>query len=131
MILNFINGQYREGRSGRNFDAINPVDGSVITQVSEASRDDVGEAVAAARAALNGPWGQMKLAQRCDMLYAIADEIDRRAADFLAAEIADTGKPYALASHLDIPRGAANFKIFTDTIKNVSTESFEMRNLDG
>ena len=131
MILNFINGQYREGRSGRNFDAINPVDGSVITQVSEASRDDVGEAVAAARAALNGPWGQMKLAQRCDMLYAIADEIDRRAADFLAAEIADTGKPYALASHLDIPRGAANFRVFADTVRNIATETFTGHAPDG
>ena len=28
--------------------------------------------------------------------------------DFLAAEMADTGKPKSLASHIDIPRGAAN-----------------------
>jgi hypothetical protein len=45
-------------------------------------------------------------------------EINRRFDDFLQAEIADTGKP-PMASHIDIPRGAANFKIFTDTIKNV------------
>jgi hypothetical protein len=25
-------------------------------------------------------------------------------------------------SHVDIPRGAANFKIFADTIKNAATE---------
>jgi hypothetical protein len=48
-----------------------------------------------------------------------------------AGRIADTGKPRSLASHIDIPRGAANFKIFTDTIKNVPTESFEMRTPDG
>ena len=62
VILNFINGQYREGRSGRSFDDINPVDGSVIAQVSEASREDVDEAVRAARAALSGPWATLKLA---------------------------------------------------------------------
>jgi aminomuconate-semialdehyde/2-hydroxymuconate-6-semialdehyde dehydrogenase len=60
------------------------------------------------------------------MLHAVADEINRRFDDFLAAECADTGKPKSLASHIDIPRGAANFKIFADMVKNVPTESFEM-----
>ena len=49
MILNFIDGRYREGRSGRTFDDINPVDGSLIDKVSEAAREDVDDAVRAAR----------------------------------------------------------------------------------
>ena len=61
----------------------------------------------------------------------MADEINRRFDDFLAAEMADTGKPKSLASHIDIPRGAANFKVFADIIKNVATESFEMTTPDG
>ena len=44
---------------------------------------------------------------------------------------ADTGKPHALAKHIDIPRGAANFKIFADVVKNVPTESFQMTTPDG
>ena len=51
--------------------------------------------------------------------------------DFLEAECADTGKPKSLASHIDIPRGAANFKIFADVIKNAPTEFFEMATPDG
>jgi aminomuconate-semialdehyde/2-hydroxymuconate-6-semialdehyde dehydrogenase len=43
----------------------------------------------------------------------------------------DTGKPRALASHLDIPRGAANFRVFADTVKNVPTECFEMTTPEG
>ena len=43
--------------------------------------------------ALHGPWGALKLAARGDLLHAVADEIDRRADDFIAAEVADTGKP--------------------------------------
>jgi hypothetical protein len=31
-----------------------------------------------------------------------------------------------MASHVDIPRGAANFKVFADMVKNVPTEFFEM-----
>jgi len=131
VILNFINGEYREGRGGRTFDDINPVDGSLIDKVSEAGREDVDDAVRAAREALNGPWGSLKLAQRCDLLYALAAEIDRRAEDFLAAEVADTGKPRSLASHLDIPRGAANFRVFADVVRNVPTESFASHAPDG
>lgn len=131
MILNFIDGQYREGRAGRTFDDNNPVHGTLIAKVSEAAREDVDEAVRAAREALGGPWGSMKLAQRCDLLHAVADEIDRRAQDFIAAEVADTGKPWALASHLDIPRGAANFRVFADVVRNVPTETFTGHAPDG
>jgi aminomuconate-semialdehyde/2-hydroxymuconate-6-semialdehyde dehydrogenase len=73
----------------------------------------------------------MKLEQRLDLLHAVADGINRRFDDFLAAEIADTGKPHHLASHLDIPRGAANFKVFADMVKNIPTESFGMATPDG
>ena len=131
MILNFIDGEYREGRDGRSFDDINPVDGSLVAKVSEAGREDVDDAVRAARLALDGPWGALKLAQRCDLLYAVAAEIDRRAEDFVAAEVADTGKPRALASHLDIPRGAANFRVFADVVRNVATETFVGHAPDG
>lgn len=130
MILNFIDGAYREGR-GRRFNDIDPCTGRVIDEVSEADRRDVDDAVSAARAALDGPWGRLTLAQRCDLLHAVAAEIDRRKEDFLAAEVADTGKPRALASHLDIPRGAANFRVFADVVRNVATECFTGTAPDG
>jgi aminomuconate-semialdehyde/2-hydroxymuconate-6-semialdehyde dehydrogenase len=44
------------------------------------------------------------------MLHAIAAEIERRREEFLAAEIADTGKLVSMVSTLDIPRAAANFR---------------------
>lgn len=131
MIQNFINGEYCASSTGRSFDNVNPADGTLIAPVSEASREDVDRAVSAARAALSGPWGQLKLAQRCDLLYAVAAEIDRRAAAFIDAEVADTGKPRSLAAHLDIPRGAANFRVFADVVRNVATETFTGHAPDG
>jgi aminomuconate-semialdehyde/2-hydroxymuconate-6-semialdehyde dehydrogenase len=128
---NFINGEYVANVSGKTYENRNPVDNSLIGLVYEAGKPEVDAAVAAAKAALHGPWGKLSVVERCAMLDAIVAEINHRFDDFLQAEIADTGKPAHLASHIDIPRGAANFKIFTDTIKNVSTESFEMRTPDG
>jgi aminomuconate-semialdehyde/2-hydroxymuconate-6-semialdehyde dehydrogenase len=91
----------------------------------------VDQAVTAAREALKGDWGKLTTVKRVEMLYAVADEINRRFDDFLEAEIADTGKPRSLASHIDIPRGAANFKVFADIIKNVPNETFQMDTPDG
>jgi aminomuconate-semialdehyde/2-hydroxymuconate-6-semialdehyde dehydrogenase len=129
IIRNFINGEFVAGP--KTFDKRSPLDNSVLAQVAEAGRDEVDAAVRAARAALTGPWGKLTVAERVDLLYGVANEITRRFDDFLEAECADTGKPKSLARHLDIPRGAANFKIFADTVKNVPTELFEMATPDG
>ncbi|ANQ85609.1 2-hydroxymuconic semialdehyde dehydrogenase [Azoarcus olearius] len=128
-IHNFINGEFVA--TAKTFDKCSPLDNRRIALVHEAGKTEVDAAVAAAQAALKGPWGRMTVAERVDLLNAVADGINRRFDDFLAAECADTGKPKSLASHIDIPRGAANFKIFADVIKSVPTEFFEMATPDG
>ncbi len=128
---NFINGEYRPSSAGRTFDNINPCTGERIGSVHEATREDVDAAVSAARAALSGPWGRMTDDERGKLLHAVADGIDKRFDEFLEAECADTGKPYSIASHIDIPRGAANFRVFADAVKNFSTEAFRMPTPDG
>lgn len=122
----FINGEFTQGQSGKGWDNICPLDGSRIGFVPEAGEFEVDAAVKAAQAALVGPWGKMGVAERSKMLEQVAAEINRRFDDFLAAECLDTGKPVSLASHIDIPRGAANFTMFTDVVKTVSTECFPM-----
>ena len=127
----FINGAYTEGTSGRTFENRRPIDNALISQVCEAGRAEVDAAVHAARAALDGPWSRLTLAERTEVLYAVAAGIEQRFEQFLEAEVADTGKPVSLASHIDIPRGAANFRIFADVVKNVSGEHFDMPTPDG
>ncbi|SHN54924.1 2-hydroxymuconic semialdehyde dehydrogenase [Erythrobacter sanguineus] len=130
-ILNFIGGSFRKGSQGKTFDNVNPATGQTIGTVHEASEADVSDAVAAARAALNGPWGKMTTAERVKLIVAVATEIERRADDFLDAEVADTGKPRHVASHIDIPRGAANFRMFADVIATMPGESFTTPTPDG
>lgn len=129
--LHFINGEFTKGESDKGWDNICPLDGSRIGFVPEAGEAEVDAAVKAAQAALVGPWGKMGVVERTKMLEQVAAEINRRFDDFLAAECLDTGKPTSLASHIDIPRGAANFTMFTDVVKTVSTECFSMPTPDG
>ena len=65
------------------------------------------------------------------LFVALVDGIEARFDEFLAAEVADTGKPMSLASHLDIPRGAANFQVFADTMKSHHGEFFKQDTPDG
>ncbi len=113
------------------FPNINPANGKLLAQVSEASEDMVGQAVLSARVALRGEWGQMPVDQRCDMLHKLAEGINARFDDFVEAEIADTGKPLEQARVLDIPRAAANFKVFADLARTTGSECFETRTSDG
>lgn len=126
---NFINGVFVP--TAKTFEKRTPITNQVIGLAHEAGQAEVDAAVKAARAALNGDWGKMSVVKRVEMLYAVADEINHRFDEFLEAELADTGKPHSLASHIDIPRGAANFKVFADIIKNAPTESFTMTTPDG
>ncbi len=128
-IQNYIDGKFAGGK--RDFADVNPADGSVIARVSEADRDLVDAAVQAARRAVRGEWGRLGVRERAGRLHKVADAIERRFDCFVAAEVADTGKPIALASRLDVPRAAANFRVFADLIKNAGLESFQTETPDG
>lgn len=127
---NFIDGRFVSGR-GDGFANHFPTTGEVTGEIRAADKVQVDEAVGAARAALNGPWGRMSVAERTGLLRKLADGINARFDEFLAAEIRDTGKPRSIASHIDIPRGAANFNVFADQVATLGTESFAMPTPDG
>jgi aminomuconate-semialdehyde/2-hydroxymuconate-6-semialdehyde dehydrogenase len=127
----FINGEYVASASGKTFENRCPVDNSLIGMVHEAGEVEVDAAVRAAKAALKGPWGKLTQAQRTALMDKVADRINERFEEFLRAECRDTGKPRSIASHIDIPRGAANFKAFAETVANHPTEAFRMDTPDG
>jgi len=128
-ILNYIDGQFVGGKS--EFADINPADGSVIAQVAEADQGLVDEAVGAARQALSGEWGKLPVGERASRLYKVAAGIEARFECFVNSEVADTGKPVAWASRLDVPRAAANFRVFADAVKMAGLESFQTDTADG
>lgn len=126
---NFINGQYVA--TTQTFENRSPVDNSLIGMVHEAGKAEVDAAVKAAKAALKGPWGKYTQAQRIALLNKVAERINERFDEFLEAECKDTGKPKKMASHIDIPRGAANFSAFSETLANHPTEAFRLDTPDG
>jgi len=123
-LQHFIDGWFVPSASGRRFANHNPATGKQIAWVAEGGADEIDAAVRAARRASDA-WGTLPQSERSQLLRALADAIDARADEFLAAEVADTGKPVALAARIDIPRGSANFHHFAEHFAYVPTECWE------
>ncbi|KRF17759.1 2-hydroxymuconic semialdehyde dehydrogenase [Nocardioides sp. Soil797] len=126
---NFVGGEYVDGVA--QFDKIDPVDGSLVGSVEEAGPETVDAAVRAARTALDGAWGRTRMADRVALMRRVADRIDERFEDFVAAEVRDTGKPVALVRELDVARAAMNFRSFADTVASAGQDSFLTELPDG
>ncbi|MCE2563258.1 2-hydroxymuconic semialdehyde dehydrogenase [Komagataeibacter sp. FNDCF1] len=130
VLGNFIDGHFEY--TDDLFPDISPVDGRVVAHVAQADAAMVDRAVRAARHALEaGAWGRSTVAERVAALRAIAGGIEARFEEFVAAEIADTGKDIHHTRTIDIPRGIANFRFFADLITTMGSESYHTDTADG
>ena len=85
----FINNEWRDAVGGTTIEVVNPATEEVIAEVASADKADVDAAVAAARAALDGPWGKLSARERGKLVWKIgeklidkADEIARLETDY-------------------------------------------------
>jgi aminomuconate-semialdehyde/2-hydroxymuconate-6-semialdehyde dehydrogenase len=121
-ILNFINGEFREPVSGKFIDNYNPAEGKVYSYVADSDERDVKLATDAARNAFDS-WSSMPVNQRASILENIATGLDQRLDQLAMAESIDSGKPFALAKTLDIPRASANIRFFSSALIHFSSEA--------
>ena len=87
-----IDGTPAGAASGRTYDSIDPFTGQPWAQVPDAGEADVDAAVAAARAALSGPWGGLTATQRGKLLHRLGELIAREAPRLGELETRDNGK---------------------------------------
>ena len=128
-VANFINGEWV--KTGNTFENINPANGKAVALIHEANRETVDAAVDAAQAAMKGPWGKMPLQQRCQMLYKIAAEIERRMDEFVAVECEDVGVPEPMAKAVFIGRAAFLFRMYADQAKEHMEKAYHFDTPDG
>lgn len=93
-VKHYINGQFVDGISGKTFENLSPFNNKAINNVAEGFKEDIDQAVAAARAAFdNGPWRTMKVEERLKYMNRIADLIEENAEEISFLESLDTGLP--------------------------------------
>lgn len=107
-LKNFINGEFVTG-DGQLTDVLNPATGKIITQLHEASAEQVESAVAAATSAFS-QWGKTTPSHRSACLLALADALEERAAEFANLESLNCGKPLASAKEDEMPLTIDTFR---------------------
>jgi acyl-CoA reductase-like NAD-dependent aldehyde dehydrogenase len=119
----FINGRYVPAAAGRTFDCVSPIDGKVLTQVSECDAEDVNRAVAAARAAFEkGSWSACHPARRKKVLQKFADLILKHKDELALLETLDVGKPISSSAGGDIPGAAQCIHWYAEAADKVYDE---------
>ncbi len=105
----FINGKFVSPARGKYFPTVNPASEKKLSEVGEATAEDVNRAVKAARGAYDKVWSKMPAEERGKYLYRIARILQERAREFAIIESMDGGKPIRESRDVDIPLAAAHF----------------------
>ncbi|MGX9426887.1 MULTISPECIES: aldehyde dehydrogenase [Bradyrhizobium] len=88
----YIGGSWVAPEDGGFLESIDPSTARPWARVAFGGPGDIDRAVAAARQALNGPWGRMPGHERAALLRKFADLYAKRAADLAVLETTDSGR---------------------------------------
>src|SRR6201986_3407232 len=110
-LQNFVNGKYVDASDGRASDVIDPSTGEVYAQAPVSGRQDVDAAMQAAAAAFEG-WRDTTPSERSLAMIRIADAMEKRADDTVAAKTRTTGKPVALTASEEVPPAVDQIRFF-------------------
>src|SRR5450432_70583 len=78
-----INGKWVNAASGKTFPTYNPATGEILAHVAEGDREDIEQAVRAARNAFdNGPWRRMTASERGRLIWKLADLLEQHTEEF-------------------------------------------------
>jgi betaine-aldehyde dehydrogenase len=119
-----INGELVEPAAGGQRTLINPATGSSADSVPEGSAEDVGRAVAAAKAAFeDGRWSQIGTGARAGLLYKLADLLELHLDELAAIESRNVGKSIKLAHDSDLPFAIDCLRFFAGASRHLEGKS--------
>jgi betaine-aldehyde dehydrogenase len=101
-VRNVIGGQSVPAASGQTTDLVDPSTGETFGTAALSGPEDVDRAVQAAERAFE-TWRDTTPGDRQRALLRIADAIETRAEEFIAAECQNTGKPIGLTRSEELP----------------------------
>jgi aldehyde dehydrogenase (NAD+) len=122
-----INNEWRAAAAGQTMDVVNPATEEVIAQVPSAAAADLDQAVAAARAALDGPWGQMSARERGRLVRKVGERLLERADEVSRLETLHNGKPISESRHIEIPAAAECFEYYGGWSDKVMGETIPVK----
>lgn len=88
----YIEGRFVEPLSSARLPVINPATGETWATISDASAQDIEQAVGIARRCFESTWSRTSPRTRAKLLSRLAECVERRSAELAAIEVRDNGK---------------------------------------
>jgi betaine-aldehyde dehydrogenase len=121
-LQNFINGKSVDSSSGETTTLINPATGQPFATAPISNAADVDSAMKAAAGAFVD-WRDSTPSERQRALLKIADAIESRADEFVAAESENCGKPMGLTASEEVPPMVDQIRFFAGAARNLEGKS--------
>jgi betaine-aldehyde dehydrogenase len=111
VLQNFVAGRYVDALDGRTAPLIDPSTGEVFAEAPVSGPADVDAAMQAAARGFE-TWRDATPSERSRAVARIADAIEARAEEFIAAEAQNTGKPLGLTRSEEVPPMVDQIRFF-------------------
>jgi len=121
-LRNFVEGEYVDTRSGRTSPVIDPSTGETFAIAPVSGAADVDRAMTAAARAFES-WRDTTPSERQRALLRVADAIEARADEFVAAESQNTGKPLGLTASEEVPPMVDQIRFFAGAARVLEGKS--------
>jgi acyl-CoA reductase-like NAD-dependent aldehyde dehydrogenase len=118
----WIDGASVEPLSGEVRELAEPATGAPLARAAMASEADVDRAVAAARAALDGPWGKVGATERSRLLHALADAIQANRKELAELEARNVGKAISSVK-AELAGAVENFRYMASATASIGGRS--------
>jgi betaine-aldehyde dehydrogenase len=116
VLRNFVNGEFVDSKAGRTSDVVNPSNGEAYAHAPVSAAADIDAAYAAAASAFED-WRDTTPSQRSLALFRIADAVEARAEELIAAESENCGKPIGLTRSEEIPPMVDQIRFFASAAR--------------
>ncbi len=113
---NYIGGTWVAPKAGRSFTNTTPITGLPLCEIARSDADDIEAALDAAHAAKEG-WARTSVAERANILNAIAQRMEENLELLATAETWDNGKPIRETMAADLPLAIDHFRYFAGCIR--------------
>ncbi|WP_030890568.1 gamma-aminobutyraldehyde dehydrogenase [Streptomyces sp. NRRL S-1868] len=121
-LRNYIDGEFRDAADGRTTEVVNPATGEAYATAPLSASADVDAAMAAAEAAFPA-WRDATPGTRQRALLKIADALEERADELLAAECENCGKPLELTRQEELPMMLDQIRFFAGAARMLDGKS--------
>ncbi len=119
---NFVNGNYVDAADGRTIPVVDPSTGEQYATAPLSAANDIDVAMSAAATAFE-TWRDTPPKDRSLALFRIADEIERRAEEFIALESENCGKPIEITRSEEIPPMVDHVRFFATAARHLEGKS--------